>query len=95
MNNIFTPNSKCPKTKLVFYVFELSALVIGIILFIMSVVSAAKLESFAVFVDGMVQAVFYVLILFGFGKIIDLLGCKPDHCKPEAKNEQKDDVDAQ
>ncbi len=86
-NNLFTPVCKNNVGKTLFYIFEISALVIGVILFILAIVTAAQAHSFGVFVSGFVTAVINLLVIYGIGKIIDLL-----YLKVEGKNSEDDVV---
>ncbi len=87
-NNIFAPCTQNKKGKILFYTFEIAAAVVFALLFIFAIVRAAQWSDFGTFVTMFVEAVFYGFVLYGMGKVIDLLSCKHD-CK--AKKEEKAD----
>ena len=87
-NNIFAPCTQNKKGKILFYTFEIAALAFFAIYFIMAIVDAARYSSFQLFLNGFLTGIFYLFVLYGMGKVIDLLSCKHD-CK--AKKEEKAD----
>ena len=75
-NNFLMPSSKNKGAKILFYIFEGSAFFAGFVMFILAIVWAAQGAGFDTFMQVFVQAIFYMLVLFGFGKIIDIMSCK-------------------
>ncbi len=71
--NILKADSKNGVGRILFYIFEICALIVGIIMFIMAIYNACKTESFMVFLNAFASVIFTVLALYGIGKIIDLL----------------------
>ena len=71
--NIFKAQSNNKTTGLIFYVFEICAAAIFFIMFILSIIYAVQMSSFAIFIETILTAIFYSLVLFGLGKVIDLL----------------------
>ncbi len=76
MENLFKASSKNKTARVTFYLFEIAALVIGVILLVMGLANSINYSSFAVFIDGLVSAVMNMLILYGIGRVIDLLAAK-------------------
>lgn len=89
---MFKANSKSTAGKAIFYTFEISALVIAVLLFVLAIYNAAKSENFMVFLSGFVNMIVNTLIVFGLGKICDLLYSKKEAKaeKAEAKNTTED-----
>ena len=85
-NNFLKASSKNKAGKILFYIFEIAAACIGFILFIMSIVNAATFENFSIFIDGFLNVVMSTLIIFGIGKVIDLLYCANDSKKTNSEN---------
>ena len=71
--------------KTLFYIFEICALVVGVLSLVMAIYYAAVYESFIAFISYLIPVIVDTLVVFGLGKLIDLLYCKKD-CK---KQEQK------
>ena len=94
-NNFLKPCSQNKGAKALFYIFEISALCVGVLLFILGIIWAAQGAGFSTFLQTLVQAVFYTLVLFGFGKVIDLLSCKHEHHGPHGNHDKKDKEDAE
>lgn len=88
-NNIFAPCTRNKKGKVLFYVFEIAAAALCLIYFIFGIVRAARWSDFGTFVDCFATGLFNTLVLFGFGKIIDLLSCKHD-CKTDKETKKED-----
>ena len=76
MENIFKPTTENKSGRVLFYIFEIAALAIGVLYFIMGLVYAIQLSSFAAFVSELLAGVLYMLLLYGIGRIIDLLYTK-------------------
>ena len=87
-NNIFAPCTQNKKGKILFYIFEIAAVVFFATYFIMAIVAAALGGGFFGFVQGFLEATFYLFILYGMGKVIDLLSCKHD-CKADKETKAK------
>lgn len=83
--NIILSACKSSAGKLLFYIFEIAALVIGVISLVIAIYSSATTASFLVFVSGLVSAVINTLVIYGIGKIIDLLYLKSESTKVEEK----------
>lgn len=77
--NILKADSQNGVGKTLFYIFEICALIVGIIMFIIAIYNACKTESFMVFLNSFVSVIFNVLALYGIGKIIDLLCYKKEN----------------
>ena len=76
MENIFKPTTENKCGRVLFYIFEIAALAIGVLYFIMGLVDAIQFSSFAAFISGLLSGVLYMLLLYGIGRIIDLLYTK-------------------
>lgn len=74
--NIFKAQSSNKTTGLIFYVFEICAAAIFFVMFVLSIIYAVQMSSFAVFIETILTAIFNSLVLFGLGKVIDLLDAK-------------------
>ena len=85
MENIIKASSKNKAAQVTFYVFEICALVLAAYSCIMGLVYAIEGRSFMTFVNGLMQAVYEFLIIYGLGRIIDLLAAKK-----ESKTEKQD-----
>ena len=85
---MFKANSKSSVGKAIFYVFEASALIVGALLFILAIYNSAKTENFMTFLSGITSMISSTLILYGLGRICDLL-----YCKKEEKAQQKPKAD--
>ena len=77
-NNFLIASSKNKTARILFYIFEICSGVVGFSMFVLSIVWAAQGAGFGTVVQMFVETIFYVLVLYGFGKIIDLLA-KPDN----------------
>lgn len=84
---MFKANSKSSVGKAIFYCFEICALVVGIILFILAIYNSAKTESFVVFLSGLASTIVNTLTLYALGKICDLLYCKKEENSNKSENE--------
>ena len=71
--DFFKSTSKNKIGQTTFLVFEILALVVFIIYTIINIYNAAITQSFAVFVSGLLNSLIYTSIVFGMGRIIDLL----------------------
>lgn len=91
IDNILKPVSTSKGGKTTFYIFEISALVIGAFFIILSIYNAAQSHSLITFIYEVIQGAIYTLIVYGIGRIIDILNAK-GCCK---KQEQKDDEEKQ
>lgn len=72
-NNILKPTCNSSAGRVLFYVFEILALVVGVLYVLIGLVDAIQWGIFMTFVSGLVQAAVYMFILYGVGRIIDLL----------------------
>ncbi len=93
MKEIFTANSKSKAGKIIFYTFEIAALVVGVLSLILSIYTAAIYgggAGFMSFLSGLATLAFDVLVLFGIGKIIDLKMAKKDS-KEETKKDKSEE----
>lgn len=73
---MFKAISQSKAGKAIFYIFEISALIVGLLLFVLSIYNGAKSDNFMVFLNGFVNMIVSTLIIFGLGKICDLLFSK-------------------
>ena len=64
--------AKSSTGKVVFYIFEICALIVGIFSLTMAIYNSAKTESFMVFLNGTIPMIVNTLLLYGIGRIIDL-----------------------
>lgn len=81
-------NSENKIGKTIFYVFEGCALAVGVILLILGIYYSAQYQSFTTFLEYLANAVVNTLIVFGLGKVIDLMYAKKDGkcCKVETES---------
>ena len=92
-NNIFAPCTQNKKGKILFYTFEIAALVFFAIYFIMAIVDAARYSTFQLFLNGFLTGTFYLFVLYGMGKVIDLLSAilhKGANKETKSKKEDKE-----
>jgi len=75
---MFKASSTNKTGKAIFYTFEISALIVGILLFILAIYNASISGKFMVFLQGLTTTVFCALVLYALGKICDLLFSKKD-----------------
>ena len=75
---MFKASSKSKIGKTIFYCFEISALVVGVLLFILAIYNASVSSNFMAFLNGFVSMIVSTLTIFGLGKICDLLYCKKE-----------------
>ena len=93
--NFVKAYSKNTNGKVTFYIFEIAALVVLAVYFVLSIVVAAQGGGFFMFLEGLMQGIFYGFALYGIGRLIDLKLAKADCCekkeekKPAAKKEEK------
>lgn len=85
MENIVKATAKSKAAQVTFYVFEICALIIGAIVFTMGLVNAIRYNSFDAFVNGLISGAFDFLVLYGIGRVIDLLAAKKE-CKAEKQD---------
>ena len=72
-----------------FYTFEIAALVVAAVYFMLAVITLAQGGGFVWFLQGLVEAAIFMFILYGLGRVIDLLYCKAEcHAKKEEKEEK-------
>ena len=91
MGNIFTPNSKSAAGKTTFFIFEIASLVVFAFFFIFAIIDAVRLDSFVLFMQEFFQGAIYALLIFGFGRVIDLLYSQSEGKKE--KKEKKEDTE--
>ena len=72
-NNILKPTCENKGGRVLFYLFEIAALVVGALYFLFGLVDAIQYSSFGAFASGLLTGVVYLLLLYGVGRIIDLL----------------------
>ena len=82
-NNLFKSYSKDNVGKITFYIFEFAALAIWAAYFIFAIVDIARGADFFWFLQELIQGFFTGLVVFGLGRIIDVL------CAKNQKNETK------
>ena len=87
--NIFKPASKNKAGRTLFYIFEIAAVCVGFILFITAIVSAVTASSFLVFMSGLLDVVIYTLVLYGIGRVVDLLYCMNEVGEDQNEEEKK------
>lgn len=88
-NNFLKPCSQNKGAKALFYIFEISALCVGVLMFITSIIIVAQGWGFASFIQSLCETVLFTLVLFGLGKMIDLLSCKHEHhCQKDKKDKE-------
>ena len=71
-NNIIKPNTSNKAGRLTFYIFEITAVAIFGIMFISAIVLAALASSFLSFIQWFVIGTFASLVVYAFGRLIDL-----------------------
>lgn len=74
---------------ILFYVFEAFALLLAFVGFIIAIIQAVDYSSFMVFVQSWLSTLGTALIIFGVGKIVDLLYYA--HVKTENKETPKEE----
>lgn len=89
-NNIIMPCTQNKKARILFYTFEIAAAVFFAVFFITAIVDGARYSSFEYFLNKTMTGTFYAFVLYGFGKVIDLLSCKHE-CKKEKTEEKKEE----
>lgn len=80
---MFKASSKSKFGKTIFYIFEISALVVGILLFILAIYNASVSNNFMTFLNGFTTMIASTLTIFGLGKICDLLYCRREENKSQ------------
>lgn len=80
-------SSKNTVGKAIFYTFEICALVVGVFTLILGIYSGTELSSFFAFLQYFVSAITNTLLIYGLGKVIDLMYARKDGkcCKAENK----------
>ena len=84
--NIVKPKSE--SGKVIFYIFEICALVVAVLNFVLAIYFAAEYQSFLYFVNEIPTIIVNPLILYGIGRIVDLMCCKAD-CKKKENDDKK------
>lgn len=89
---MFKASSENKVGKTIFYVFEGCAGFVGLVMFILSIYYSAQLSSFVVFLEYFLNAIVNTLIIFGLGKVIDLMLAKRDEkcCNAEKESEKEE-----
>ena len=59
--------------KILCYTFEIIALCVGVLGLVIAIYTSAVSASFIVFLQGLVTYAVYTVLIFGIGKIIDVL----------------------
>ena len=90
--DFFKAETQNKSGKTLFYIFEICALVVGVLSLIMAIYYGAVYQSFIAFLSYLIPVIVDTLIVFGIGKVIDLLYCKKECKKQEqpAKTEDKE-----
>ena len=95
MKNFFGSLNEKGVGKVLFFTFEIIALCIAVLGMILAIYMSALSTSFWVFVQTFIQYTFYTAVVFGVGKVIDVLYfahvIKYDN--PTTKTLDKDDED--
>lgn len=92
MKNLFKANSESKTGKTIFYIFEISALVVGVLMLIFGIYEASLYhgaDGFMIFLRDLANIAFDVLVIYGIGKIIDFLYCKHEAKSKDTKNDEK------
>lgn len=87
-HNFLKPSCKNLAGKTLFYIFEIASLVIFVIQFILAIIVGAHF-GFLNFVEAFCSGIINLLLIFGLGKIIDLLYVGKDSNAQEKKQEEK------
>lgn len=93
MKEIFTPSSKSKAGKIIFYTFEIAALIVGVLSLILCIYTAAIYgggAGFMAFLSGLATLAFDVLVLFGIGKIVDLMMAKKEAKQQKEENKTEE-----
>ena len=72
-NNILKPTCENKAGRILFYIFEIAALAVCALYFLIGLIDAIQWGSFMTFLNGLVQGAIYLLLLYALGRIIDLL----------------------
>ena len=83
--NILKANSQAGKTT--FYMFEIAALAVGALFFVIGIVVAALGMGFWAFLEDFALGAFLMFALYGLGRVIDLLYYKSEKCAEKKKEE--------
>ncbi len=96
LKKLISPISDSKPARITFYTFEIASAVYFIVMFVMAIVDAAAWGSAATFFVEFFDACWKTLILYGIGRIVDVLcsvfgGCECEECeeKEEPKTEEK------
>ena len=73
MDNILKPACQSKAGKVLFYIFEIAALVVAAIYILLGLINAIEWSNFMTFVNGLVEGAIQMLVLYGIGRVIDLL----------------------
>ena len=72
-NNILKPTCENKAGRALFYVFEIVALAVAALYVLEGLVWVFQGAAFSLFLGNLVQGAIYMLLLYGIGRIIDLL----------------------
>ena len=88
MIKLIKPSSESKAARITFYIFEITAAVYFLVMFIVGIVVAAdRFGTFMSFVAYFFDGILHGLILYGVGRIIDLLSSVFGTCECEEHNE--------
>ena len=87
---LFQAETQNKTGKTLFYIFEICALVVGVLSLVMAIYYASVYESFVAFISYFIPVIVDSLVVFGLGKLIDLLYCKKE-CKKQEQKPQTED----
>lgn len=87
-DNLFKSYSKNNVGKITFYIFEFAALAILAAYFIFAIVDIARGADFFWFLQELFQGLFTGLVVFGLGRIIDVLCAKNETKKTSEDKEE-------
>ena len=76
MENILKPASTNKAARVTFYIFEIVAVVVAGIMLLMGLIDAINWRSFSAFISSFVNATINLFVLYGIGRVIDLLAAK-------------------
>lgn len=89
---MLTPQSQNKTARATFYAFEIAALAVAAIYLVLGIISAAQGGGFLWFVQYLLEATVYLFVLYGLGRVVDLLYCKAEcHAKKEEKKEKEEE----
>ncbi len=92
--NIFKPQTENSVGKAIFYIFEVCAIIVGLCSLILTIYYTVNYNSFMAFISYLTPTIVDTLVVFGIGKLIDLLYCKKSCNAPkqEEKKEEKEEA---